>query len=108
RPLHELGDALDAASRGDRTTRLEEGRDDELGATSRSFNRLMDALEDGRSAADGEASAPEARGARLEVQRRLLGLREALSVPPSEAASAAATLQMRHELDLVLEGIQRM
>lgn len=73
RPLRDLNAALDAAAYGDRRSRLEEGRDDELGEVARSFNRLMDALEDDATGDDASGGVGLT-GARAELQRRVVAL----------------------------------
>src|SRR5690606_15142708 len=51
----------------------EEGRDDELGEVARSFNRLMDALEDDATGEDASGGVGLT-GARAELQRRVVAL----------------------------------
>jgi two-component system, OmpR family, sensor kinase len=103
RPLRDLQGALDAAARGDHRGRLDEGRDDELGEVSRSFNRLMDAL-DAELASPTGSSETQSRSARAELQRRVAALRASLQEGRGDDSSA----ELDERLDRITETLERM
>jgi nitrogen fixation/metabolism regulation signal transduction histidine kinase len=123
-PLREVEQALDDVARGDLKRRLEEERADELGAVSKAFNRMIEAMGEREQLAelaaiptaaanDGDGSAWQNLPSRVTLHRLVAQLRSRVTqLHPSNGVNGKdVTDQQRsliEQLDLLLQAVTRM
>lgn len=122
-PLREVEQALDNVARGDLKRRLEEERADELGAVSKAFNRMVDAMEEreqiaglaaipANAANDGDGSAWQNLPSRLTLHRLVTQLRSRVTqLHQNNGVNGRDVTEQRslvEQLDLLLQAVTRM
>ncbi len=123
-PLREVEQALDDVARGDLKRRLEEERADELGAVSKAFNRMVEAMGEREQIAelaaiptgaanDGDSSAWQNLPSRVTLHRLVTQLRTRVTQlhQNNGVNGKDVTDQQRslvEQLDLLLQAVTRM
>ena len=123
-PLREVEQALDDVARGDLERRLEEERADELGAISKAFNRMIEAMGEREQLAelagiptiaanDGDGSAWQNLPSRVTLHRLVTQLRSRVTQlhQNNGVNGKDVTDQQRslvEQLDLLLQAVTRM
>lgn len=122
-PLREVEQALDDVARGDLKRRLEEERADELGAISKAFNRMIEAMGEREQLAelaaiptvtanDGDGSAWQNLPSRVTLHRLVTQLRTRVTqLHQNNGVNGKDLTEQRslvEQLDLLLKAVTRM
>lgn len=114
RPLRNVEQALDDVARGDLDRRLDEERSDEIGAVSRAFNRMVEAISEreqmgGMTAAatDGNGSAWRSTPSRVTLHRLVSQIRSRISNLDGGEAGAGQR-ELVGQLDRLSQAVARV